>query len=307
MCAAAVLDECLGLKRSERVVVMSDRGGYEVGRAFWEAATEMCKEAFMALISPGRVTTPPEELLKFWLERADVAIVNTQNSIQLSSLQEIASVMPVRIARMRFTNNEKFIRIMDVDWKRHGLFTRKCAALLGAASLIKVESPEGTDLEFRNSGRTLMGQYGKIASNGSAERLPAGDAKIIPLEGSVNGRLVLDSSCGNVSDAPLELAELSFKEDLVVRVRGRFSAKEHEKLFGRRGGQSGTVISFSAGTLASAGVDGCLHEARLARGTVNFEYSFYLPGGERQGFCAVIRRPSVWLDGRLWIDRGNYV
>src|SRR5512139_591643 len=69
--------------------------------------------------------------------------------------------------------------------------TRAGAALLDAASVVRIRSDAGTDLVMDKTGRRGLAHYGAADEPGHLDFWGAGMAESAPLEGTVEGRLVL--------------------------------------------------------------------------------------------------------------------
>ncbi|MDG5815336.1 hypothetical protein QA601_09615 [Chitinispirillales bacterium ANBcel5] len=299
--AAGVLDDCLALKRKERLLVVTDEYGYEVARALWEAAKSRCKQPMMVMISPHRLSSDPLKNVKSWFSQFDAVITTFKYPFK----PIIESDYSTRLIQIKAPVAKRFHRLMNIDWKRHGSFTRKCAALLSSSRTVQVKCPNGSDITFTNSKSSNKANYGVITSPGAVGVLPAGCAEITPQQETLQGTIVLDNFCGHFPLPQSDSFALYVENGSIERVQSLSSTREIEIVFQKKR-MLKKVNCFGAGTHLTSGVKGCLNEHCIARGAVYFLF------GERNGsdeviLPVVLKNASVWLDGRLWIDSGNYV
>ena len=73
-----------------------------------------------------------------------------------------------------------------------GIGSVAVAEALGGSETVRVTAPNGTDLSFSIKGRPVVADTGILTEPGSFGNLPAGEAYVAPVEGTAEGRLVLD-------------------------------------------------------------------------------------------------------------------
>ncbi len=81
---------------------------------------------------------------------------------------------------------------MSVNYPELKKFTSKVAAAIRGADRLEVTSPNGTRLVFKKGKRRVHEDNGDYRKPGAAGNLPAGEVYLAPLEGTANGRLVLE-------------------------------------------------------------------------------------------------------------------
>jgi len=81
---------------------------------------------------------------------------------------------------------------MNVDWKSLAKRTEKLAQEVKKAHLIEVKTPNGTSITLSKEGRKTITDTGILTRKGSFSNLPAGEVYFAPLEGTSQGKLVLE-------------------------------------------------------------------------------------------------------------------
>jgi aminopeptidase len=81
---------------------------------------------------------------------------------------------------------------MHVDWKALAKRTKALAAIVNKAIRVEIKTPNGTHLKLSKEGRKALSDTGILTKKGSFGNLPAGEVFLAPLEGTVEGRLVLE-------------------------------------------------------------------------------------------------------------------
>jgi len=310
-CAQIALSSCLNLMRHESLLVLCDEPCLEIGQAFFSVGSLRAKEAVMVQITPRQLSgnEPPEQVAEL-ISRFDVTVMPTSKSLTHTRARRNASQHGCRIATLPGITAETFSRTMKTDWERLGVRTRKVASQLSHAQKIEIKTELGTDLVFNTGGRHAKADDGRLNFKGAFGNIPAGEAFLAPQEGSAEGVLVIDGS--------FPLAGL-LSEPLICRVKkgraaevvGHPCHKELLKLFIKYYDLARTIAEFGVGTLDTAVVCGHVLEDEKARGTIHIAFGDNASmGGTVKApvhLDGVVRQPSVWLDGKLWMERGEMV
>ena len=310
-CATIALEQCLALNRSERLLVVTDPPCEVIGLAFRQAGAAMCREAVMVEISPRRQSgNEPPAPVGEWFGQFDVAVMPTSRSLSHTQARRSACEKGTRIATLPGITPEAFIRTMRTDWDRLGRLTRGVASRLSGARSIRIATDVGTDISFLTGGRRAKPDDGRINTKGAFGNLPAGEAYLAPLEGSAQGRIVFDGSfplCGLIT----EPMALDVVDGRVTTVYDHVAAGPLLKLFDQYGPDGRNIAEFGVGTLDSAVLSGLVLEDEKVKGTIHIALGDNASmGGTVQvpmHLDGVMRSPTVWLDGKLFMDAGVIV
>ncbi len=94
---------------------------------------------------------------------------------------------------------------MNVDWERLSKRTKSVAKIVNTAEAIEIKTPNGTHITMSKKGRQALSDDGILTKQGSFGNLPAGEVFLAPVEGSANGRLVLEWAPTRELKSPITL------------------------------------------------------------------------------------------------------
>ncbi|MBI5286764.1 MAG: aminopeptidase [Deltaproteobacteria bacterium] len=97
-----------------------------------------------------------------------------------------------RYASMPLFEEDMFYGPMRVDWERLARRSNALAEVLNRGRAVFVTAPKGTELEMSIEGRKVYADTGVLTKPGAFGNVPAGEVCLAPVEGSTNGRLVLE-------------------------------------------------------------------------------------------------------------------
>jgi leucyl aminopeptidase (aminopeptidase T) len=229
-------------------------------------------------------------------------------SLTHTSARRNACDKGTRIATLPGITEEMFVRTMGTDWRALSEETRRLAQALGAVSEVRIRTDAGTDLSFETNGQFVGVDDGRYVEKGAFGNLPAGEAFLAPREGTAEGSLVIDGSfpLAGLLDSPLVF---EVHEGLVTKVSGHACASELERVFEEHGEKARTVAEFGVGTLGTARISGNVLEDEKVKGTIHVAVGNNASMGGTVTvpvhLDGVVRTPTVWLDGRLWIKEGE--
>jgi leucyl aminopeptidase (aminopeptidase T) len=104
----------------------------------------------------------------------------------------LTRVCGTRYASMPLFDASMLEGAMNVDWRILNKRTRSIARIVNTADSIEIASPNGTNIAFSKKGRKAESDTGILSKAGSFGNLPAGEVYLAPVEGTANGKLVLE-------------------------------------------------------------------------------------------------------------------
>ncbi len=123
----------------------------------------------------------------------------------------------VRYASMPLFAREMFFTSMEVDWGKLVVSTQTLARAMEGADKCEIKAPNGTDLVVGITGRPVKPDDGMLTIPGSFGNLPAGEVFIAPLEGTAEGKLVVEWSDVSKLRSPLTI---SIEKGKAISVEG---------------------------------------------------------------------------------------
>lgn len=97
-----------------------------------------------------------------------------------------------RYASMPLFDVTMFEGSMNVDWKTLSKRTRAIARIVNTAEVIEIKTPNGTLITLSKERRKALSDDGILTKPGAFGNLPAGEVFFAPVEGTAEGRLVLE-------------------------------------------------------------------------------------------------------------------
>ena len=245
---------------------------------------------------------------------ADVIFLVVTHSLAHTRATREAIGSGARVVSMSaFTERQMREGGLFADFRARKPLCDQLAEALTEAEQVWVTNPAGTDLTFSLRGRA-GNSHACIVEGPGFTAVPNIEANTSPLEGTTQGRLVVDGSIPYYGVGVIEEPVVFDIADGIVRcIEGGEQDTFLRELLARQDdpavynvaqfaiGLNPLCTDFTGEMLNDEGVDGTIH---MGIGT-----SANL-GGQVQAkthFDAVIRRPSVWFDGRAIILDGELV
>lgn len=130
---------------------------------------------------------------KFKKEAVNVVIALSYFSTTHTRFRDLlTNICGTRYASMPLFDIAMLKKAMNIDWKRMAERTRRLARRINKSDEIEIETPNGTHITFSKKGREAKTDTGILTKRGSLSNLPAGEVYLAPLEGTANGKLVLE-------------------------------------------------------------------------------------------------------------------
>jgi leucyl aminopeptidase (aminopeptidase T) len=298
------------LTPDEEAVVVADPGTVELGRALTRAARAADADGTLA-IAPrldGHGSEPVASVAAA-MTAADVVFVVTEHSLAHTAARKEAVANGARVAILRGVTPEMLVEgAMTADFDAVRETTGLVCDALAAASNARVTSPEGTDARMSLDGRPSFPLDGFFHDYGFSN-LPPGLAVSSPVEGSAEGRIVVDHAVDGIGmvDEPVEL---DLEAGRVVEIRGGSSAATlRETLDGADDGAR-NLAEFAPGTNPAARLTSNLAECKKRLGVLDVALgdNTSIGGTVQSGIHvdAVLTQPTIELDGRTVLADGTY-
>jgi aminopeptidase len=187
-----------------------------------------------------------------------------------------------RYASMPLFDEEMLEGAMRVDYKKMLKRTREIASTVNKSERIEIQTPNGTSIAFSKKGREALADTGIITGPGTFSNLPAGEVFLAPLEGTANGKLVLEWAPTRKLKRPVTLR---IKEGLVTKVEGqeKFVRYLEEKLSGKK--ENANIAELGIGTNDRAKRPDNILESEKIFGTIHIAL------GDNSTFGGKVRTP----------------
>jgi leucyl aminopeptidase (aminopeptidase T) len=220
-----VLDQCLGVRAGEEIVLLVDEGTDQVVIEALAGGVER-RRAIPIVATVPRYQVPgsePPRAVAALLSTAAAAIELTSTFIGSSVARQTASARGVRYLAMPGVVADTF-RIggpLDVDFDALRTVTQRVAAAWEAADTFRLTTPAGTDLRGSVRGRPGRALYGVAREWGQYMAPPDVESGTAPVEGSAHGVVVVDADFLFMGAGPVrEPVALHFDAGALTRIEG---------------------------------------------------------------------------------------
>ncbi len=304
----AVVRDCLGVAAGEEVLVVCNPATEELGERMRGEAQQAGADATLAVIAEreSHAAEPPGPVGAA-MAAADVVLAPTIQSLSHTAARKTASEAGARIATLPGVTEEMLARVMSADMAELRRRGAAVAAALDSGREARITCANGSDLRLGLEGRTAIPDAGELTAAGAFGNLPCGEGFIAPLEGTVEGSLVVDGSIAAVGrvEAPVEL---TVRQGHLTEASGAGGATLLELLTAH--GPDGTnVAELGIGTNEKATLTGNILEDEKILGTAHVAFGASAAiGGTVQvpvHLDCVVLKPTVEIDGEALVRYGE--
>jgi len=225
-----------------------------------------------------------EDIIKRHAGKAVDAVIAVSNySTSHTRFREfLTRLCGCRYASMPLFDISMLEGAMDVDWRRLRKRTRSIASLVRKALELELTTPNGTNLRVSKKGRKVLEDNGDLRRPGSFGNLPAGEVFFAPVEGTAEGRLVLEWAPTRHLNSPVNViikdgraVDVVGDEGFVDILKDKFSERENNRF----------VAEFGIGTNDRARRPDNILESEKILGTVHVAF------GDNSSFGGCVKTP----------------
>lgn len=303
-----VVRQCMGIQPGEDVLVVCNPVTEEIGALMRIEAQGEGADATLAVISErdSAAAEPPRPVAAA-MAAADVVLAPTIQSLSHTAARKAASDAGVRIGTLPGVTEEMLGRLMTGDLEEIRRRGWAVTTALNRGSEARITCGHGSDLRIGLEGRMGIVDAGELGSRGAFGNLPCGEGFIAPVEGTAEGKLVVDGSIASVGllETPVEL---TVREGHLVEATGPDGEHLMELLTVH--GEDGTnVAELGIGTNEEAILTGNILEDEKILGTCHVAFGASAAiGGTVQvpvHLDCVVLEPTVEIDGETIVSGGE--
>ena len=298
------LVNCIGIKKNEKVLVITDKPLRKIGYTFFNAALRLGADVVLTEIKPRTIhgVEPPEHVTNS-MKKADVIIIPTSKSLSHTrARREACKIYGARCASLPGITEDIIKRTLIADYLTIAKRTYKLAKLLTNASSVSVTTSVGTNIKFSIKGRKGFADTGITKTPGSFSNLPAGEACISPVEGTANGVIIVDGSIAPIGKLK-HFIKLYVVSGYVISIEGKKEAEKLKEILKKYHKTAKNIAEFGIGTNNTAIVTGNILEDEKALNTVHFALGNNKSFGGRISvplhLDAVLLNPTIKIDNKI--------
>ena len=305
---SAIVRDCLAVQEGEEVLVVANPATIGLGERLRGEAGRAGADAVLTLIGEraSHGSEPPASVAAA-MSAADVVICPTNQSLSHTEARRNATERGVRIATMPTATEELVARVMSADVE--GLRRRGAAIaeLLTAGAEARITDANGSDLRLGLGEREGILDAGDLSAPGAFGNLPCGEGFIAPIEGTGEGKLVIDGTIAAIGRVA-EPVELAIEAGHLFGASGADGERLMELLTVH--GEDGTnVAELGIGTNERAILTGNLLEDEKILGSCHVAFGASAAiGGTVQvpvHLDCVVMKPDVSVDGEPLVRAGE--
>lgn len=304
------IKECMGVKKNEKVLVITDEQKREIGYSLYENAINLGIEALLIEMKSRQYNgeEPPAEIAEL-MKRFDVVLCPTTKSLTHTEARRSASAAGVRIATFPGITREVMIRGLNADYKKIAALSIKLKKIFEKTKIIRVTSPAGTDITMDITGRTAFASKGLFHKKGESGNLPTGETFVAPLEGTSEGVFVVDGSMAGLGMIGNTFIKIKVEKGYATDITGGKEARKLIDILDKHGRDARNVAEFGIGTNDKAKLSGVLLEDEKVMGTVHIALGDNKSMGGSVGVPShldgLIKKPTVYFDHKIIMQKGK--
>ena len=304
--AKRVFKTNLNVRSGEKVLIVVDTCNRELGEIFFKASEEHGLETMLMQYLPREKSgMEPPKIVAEAMKQADVALCITKTSISHTNARKEAAAHQTRVATMPgLTKDMLLYGALNADYQQVRKDGEALKEILDQGREVIIKTGNQS-LSFQIEGRHSKASNGLLRQPGDSGNLPSGETFLAPLEGTANGKILIDGSIAGIGQVT-EPIELTINHGKLVAATGN-EGKKLLQLLGE--GEGRYVGEFGIGTNQSARITGNILEDEKAYGTCHIAFGTNITfGGTIDAgvhLDAVTLTPTVMIDGKTIASHGQ--
>ncbi|HZW39882.1 MAG TPA: aminopeptidase [Ignavibacteriaceae bacterium] len=304
------IKDCMGTKKGEKVLVITDEIKREIGYSLYKNAIELGHYALLVEMKSGKINgeEPSPEVAEL-MKKFDVVLCPTAKSLTHTDARRAASKDGARIATFPGITKEVMIRGMNADYKKISKLSIKLKDVLEKGKKVRVTAPAGTDISFSIEGRASYASKGLFHAKGESGNLPTGETFLAPVEGTSEGVFVVDGSMAGLGLIKNANIKIEVEKGYATKISGGLLARKLKKQLDDAGKDARNIAEFGIGTNDSARLSGVLLEDEKVMGTIHIALGNNVSMGGSVNvpihLDGVVKKPTVYLDDKIIMKDGK--
>ena len=304
------IKDCMGAKKNESILVISDELKREIGLSLFENAKSLGHKSLYVEMKSGRINgeEPPDAIADL-MKRFDIVFCPTTKSLTHTDARRAASKKGVRVATFPGITKEIMIRGMNADYKKIAALSIKLKGILEKGKRVRITTQIGTDISFSIKGRKSIASKGLYHKKSESGNLPTGETFLAPVERTTNGVFIVDGSMAGLGLVKNAGLKIEVKNGYATKITGGAMAKKLNQMLDAVGKDARNIAEFGIGTNDSAKLNGVILEDEKVMGTVHIALGNNVSMGGSINvpihLDGVMKKPTVYLDDKLLMKDGK--
>jgi len=220
--AKTLVDVCTKVKPDENVLIVTDMVKFDIAKVLAGVAQERGAEVIISVMTPReRAGQEPPVSIAEAMKEADVVFSPVSYSITHTYAVKNAASCGARIIVMTdFTEDLMIQGGLEANFEELKPICQKVAGKLAEGKKIRLTTPGGTELEMDITGRRGNALY-CIVEPGEFSTAPTVEANTSPVEGTANGKIVVDASIPYLGIGLVkEPTHIEVKDGFITKIEG---------------------------------------------------------------------------------------
>ena len=284
-----LIRECAHVQKGEEVLVLADEAQdrdlvFELAAAVARVGARAISMIY-PVIAPYR--EPPRSVV-LAMKNAPVVLACGTTPMGAEVIKETLE-SGARMLSMFRISPESFARTVPIDYRRLKREMEKIRKILDRCRTVEITSPAGTQFKVQMAGRPTKLALGSVRRAGEVDHIAAGAIGVAPLEGTAEGRIVVDGTILGFGRA-FDPVTFEVRDGKIVNVKGGRNWKGLRQLL-HRDDYAPWVCEIGLGVNPKARLVGGPEDERV-RGSVHVGF------GENRFFEGTIASASH-MDGTM--------
>ncbi|MGE0079359.1 MAG: aminopeptidase [Bacteroidales bacterium] len=305
------LRDCMGLQKSETLLIVTDEIKRDIGLALHQAGKELCKESMLIEIKSREIDgqEPPAPVAAL-MKIVDVVVCPTEMSLTHTDARREAAAQGVRFGTMPGINLDTMVRCLNADYEKIIALTDFIAAKMVGVSTIKVITEKGTNVVMPVKDRKILPSKGVMRNKGESGNLPSGEVYLAPWEDQTNGKLIIDGSMAGIGMIETPIV-IDIVNGYAESITGGKQAEQLTAMLDKVGRDARAVAEFGIGTNYKAILTGEILEDEKVFGTIHIAFGNNKSMGGRisvgSHLDGLVKEPDVYFDDELIMKKGKMI
>jgi leucyl aminopeptidase (aminopeptidase T) len=189
-----LIRECAHVQKGEEVLVLADEAQDRDLVFALAAAVARVGAGAISMIYPviAPYREPPRSVV-LAMKNAPVVLACGTTPMGAEVIKETLE-SGARMLSMFRISPESFARTVPIDYRRLKREMEKIRKILDRCGTVEITSPAGTQFKVQMAGRPTKLALGSVRRAGEVDHIAAGAIGVAPLEGTAEGRIVVDGT-----------------------------------------------------------------------------------------------------------------
>ncbi|MBW2986608.1 aminopeptidase [Candidatus Woesearchaeota archaeon] len=308
--AHIALTQCLGVKKSDSVLIVTDKPKKKIAETFFYEAMMLAKHVLLVTIPVGKIHgEEPPKLIAEAMKKYPVCLLITTMSLSHTNARKAACKKGARMASMPGITADMMKRCIPIDYAELTKINKKILKKTKKLTKVRIATNTGTDISLivKNINNDVVGDNGIYKKPGAFGNLPAGEVCWAPVEGKTNGVFVVDASM--FDEKMKKPITIKVKNGYAYEIIGSAQAKKLLKMIKPLGKSAFNIAELGIGTNPKAKITGNVLEDEKVAGTCHIALGNNTGlGGKTYAKChldGVIKKPTIFFDDKCIMKKGK--